>query len=445
MNFLEKFVLPPNPEHAALLNVIQVLAMLMFIPYSGMITGGLILSLVLGRIGTTDPLRSQFSFDIIQKLLLNKKIGYALGIVPLITIVLIYFQFFYGNIVVSLNLMVLATVIFIVGFIFMYKYVNRRWLFELLKEKSFDDNSTNKLLEEFNKISAGEVSQRAGIIAITLILLGLFLLVGSITVVSNPLKWNSIQNIWEFLIDRGIWLNFLNYLLLALTISTSAILYFFLVWQGGIKNRTSEYLDYVKSFASKLGLILTFISPIFISLELLFLPQSSLSPIIYILTFITFVIVVILSNLYYQLLKTSASGLSAGIFFTVFVLLSFLIVKDQLVFGNAIKPHLNSIVFVKAEELSKEKEANIATTSGIDAEKIFNEKCIACHKFDVKVVGPPYNETVPKYSGDVKKLASYIYSPQKINPQYPPMPNQGLKQKEAEAMAKWLIEKVGKK
>ncbi|MGB9695860.1 MAG: c-type cytochrome [Ignavibacteria bacterium] len=445
MNFLEKFVLPPTPEHAALLNVIQVLAMLMFIPYSGMITGGLILSLVLERKSNINSLKNQFSFDIIQKFLLNKKIGYTLGVIPLITIVLVYFQFLYGNTIVSLNLMILATMLFIVGFIFMYKYVNRRRLFELLKEKSFDDSFTNKFLEEFNKISAGEVSQRAGIIAITLILLGLFLFVGSITIAANPLKWKSIQNIGGFLIDGEIWLNFLFYILIALTISTSAILYFFLVWQGGIKNRTLEYLEYVKLFASKLGLFLTLITPIFIFLGLLLLPQPSLSPIIYILTFIIFAVIIILSNLYYQMLRTSVSGLAAGIFFTVFVLLSFLIVKDQLVFGNAIKPHLTSIVFVKAEELAKEREANITTASGIDAEKIFNEKCSACHKFDVKVVGPPYNETVPKYNGDIKKLASYIYTPQKINPEYPPMPNQGLKQKEAEAMAKWLIDKVGKK
>jgi cytochrome c len=327
----------------------------------------------------------------------------------------------------------------------MYKYVNRRWLAELLKERAFDNDSTNNLLEEFNKVSAGEVSQRSAVISISLILLGLFLFVGSITVAANPIKWKLVQSIWGFLIDGEIWMNFLYYIILALIISASAILYFFLVWQGGIKNRTSEYLEYVKSFASKLGFTLTLIIPIFIFTGLLLLPQSSRSPVIYILTFIIFAVIIILSNLYYQLLKTSNSGIAAAIFFMVFVLLSFLIVRDQLVFGNAIQPHLNSVVFVKAEELAKEKEANIATATGVDAEKIFNEKCSACHKFDTKVVGPPYDETVPKYNGDIKKLASYIYNPQKINPEYPPMPNQGLKQNEAEAMAKWLIEKVGKK
>jgi len=44
------------------------------------------------------------------------------------------------------------------------------------------------------------------------------------------------------------------------------------------------------------------------------------------------------------------------------------------------------------------------TSTGVSAEQIYNQKCIACHKFDVKLVGPPYKETVPKYNGDVKKL-----------------------------------------
>jgi cytochrome c len=113
-------------------------------------------------------------------------------------------------------------------------------------------------------------------------------------------------------------------------------------------------------------------------------------------------------------------------------------------FGNSIKPHLYTVT-QKAEELKKEIEGKTISTTGVDPEAIYNTKCIACHKFDVKLVGPPYQETVPKYAGDVKKLAEFIYNPQKINPAFPPMPNQGLKQKEADAMAQWLIKKVSGK
>jgi cytochrome c len=99
-----------------------------------------------------------------------------------------------------------------------------------------------------------------------------------------------------------------------------------------------------------------------------------------------------------------------------------------------------------AEVMEQQSKTKLVSSSGIDAVQIFNTKCIACHKFDQKVVGPPYQQTVPKYNGDVGKLSEYIFNPQKIDPAYPPMPNQGLKKKEAQAMAKWLIDQVaGKK
>ncbi|MBK6507649.1 MAG: c-type cytochrome [Ignavibacteria bacterium] len=85
-------------------------------------------------------------------------------------------------------------------------------------------------------------------------------------------------------------------------------------------------------------------------------------------------------------------------------------------------------------------------TAGINAEEIYNRVCAACHKFDVKLVGPPYLQTVPTYNGDVKKLSAFILKPTKKNPEYPPMPAQPLKQKEADAVAQYLIDRVaGKK
>jgi cytochrome c len=142
--------------------------------------------------------------------------------------------------------------------------------------------------------------------------------------------------------------------------------------------------------------------------------------------------------------KNSDTGSATVVFVLVFVLVTFNIIKDQLAFGNAI--HDNTIEITKlAVEEEKVVKSKTMLTTGIDAQAIFNQKCSACHKFDQKLVGPPYQQTIPKYNGDVQKLAEYIFNPQKIDPAFPPMPNQGLKKKEANAMAQWLIDKVGKK
>jgi cytochrome c len=146
----------------------------------------------------------------------------------------------------------------------------------------------------------------------------------------------------------------------------------------------------------------------------------------------------------YSMVRTSDTSSAAVIFALVIVLIFFNVIKDQAAFSNA--THENTLeITKKAEELEQEAKAKTMQSAGIDPQQIYNTKCIACHKFDQKVIGPPYEQTVPKYNGDVQKLAAYIFNPQKIDPNFPPMPNQGLKKKEATAMAQWLISKVGKK
>lgn len=85
--------------------------------------------------------------------------------------------------------------------------------------------------------------------------------------------------------------------------------------------------------------------------------------------------------------------------------------------------------------------AAVAPPAGeeISGENIFNTKCSACHKWDVKLVGPPYKETLPKYEGKMDELISFITHPTKKNPDYPAMPEQGLKPKEVEAIAKYIM------
>jgi cytochrome c len=174
------------------------------------------------------------------------------------------------------------------------------------------------------------------------------------------------------------------------------------------------------------------------------MPLSGSSSGVYIFAGFTILAILLVCNLLYYVYKNSDMHLAGAIFFLMFFIFTFAIIKDQLAFKNSVKEHL-LVLNGKAEELAKEKEGMIVQVSGADGEKIYNEKCIACHKFDVKLVGPPYQETVPKYNGDLKKLAGFIYNPTKIDPAYTAMPNQGLKMKEAEAVAKYIMDKVGKK
>jgi cytochrome c len=74
-------------------------------------------------------------------------------------------------------------------------------------------------------------------------------------------------------------------------------------------------------------------------------------------------------------------------------------------------------------------------------EDIYNAKCSACHLFDQKKVGPPYNTVIPKYLGKKDQLIAFVLNPVKVDPAYPNMPNQGLRPAEADSIASFLLRK----
>ena len=72
-------------------------------------------------------------------------------------------------------------------------------------------------------------------------------------------------------------------------------------------------------------------------------------------------------------------------------------------------------------------------------EEIYQIVCSTCHKFDEKLVGPPYNKVLTKYEGKMDQLIEFIKNPVKVDPAYPPMPNFALKTAEAKNIAEYIM------
>jgi cytochrome c551/c552 len=72
-------------------------------------------------------------------------------------------------------------------------------------------------------------------------------------------------------------------------------------------------------------------------------------------------------------------------------------------------------------------------------EQVYNSVCSACHEWDKRKVGPPYNDVVPKYQGNVAELKAFIQNPHRINPDYPTMPNLGLSERDINDVAHFLL------
>ncbi|NQU09956.1 cytochrome c [bacterium] len=95
--------------------------------------------------------------------------------------------------------------------------------------------------------------------------------------------------------------------------------------------------------------------------------------------------------------------------------------------------------------LQEKQEARYPSRQPLGVEvgaALYQERCTACHQWDARVVGPPHREVLPKYQGDVAKLAEFIRNPVKVDLAYPPMPKPGLSRREAGAIAEYLLQEL---
>jgi len=141
------------------------------------------------------------------------------------------------------------------------------------------------------------------------------------------------------------------------------------------------------------------------------------------------------------MIKENTTKFRGNAFFVGILLFGFIILENQLAFNTS--NQLNEKEIISAYDNYKfalEDSLGVAEIVVVSGADIFNAKCIACHKYDVKLVGPPYNEVLPKYENDMDGLKSFIRNPVKIREDYPIMPSQGLKPAEVEAIAEYIMD-----
>ncbi|MCX7877362.1 MAG: hypothetical protein N2510_01835 [Ignavibacteria bacterium] len=449
MNFFDQLVIPASENHIMVLRYMLIISLLLFVPYVCMVFGGIFLSTFFNR--KAGNLYSRFAKDVIEKLTITPKAEFALGIVPALSALFAYAQLLYMSETIAVSVLSLAVVIFTAAFIFIYRYRNTFKLervlsaYRKLSGDKVSENNDSELREikDFES-SLSEINRSSGTYGKYLLLTAIYLFVGTTALASSPHKWLHVGNILQIIFSWQTLFNFLCFTSLSAIVTGAAVMFYFFSWNGGIKDMDDEYSAFVKSIAGKLAFWGTVFFPVTLIVSYLYLPSEAQSPGVFYFIVLVMLVLLVTGNFIYSTVKTSSTQFVTLIFMMIILLVAVNIGKDQLAFSNAVKVNVKEIT-VKAEEKEKELKGKLMQSSGINVEEIFNQKCVACHKFDQRVVGPPYDQVVPKYNGDVQKLAEFIYNPQKIDPAYPPMPNQGLKKKEASAMAQWLIEKVSKK
>jgi mono/diheme cytochrome c family protein len=279
--------------------------------------------------------------------------------------------------------------------------------------------------------------RRGGSRSAILFWLGTWIFVGAIRLAFTPQRWAD-SSLATVLFSRETLLSLLSYVVTALAITSAAVLFFFFRWEKGIAAASDEsYRAFVKKHVLPVGLVAVALEPILIFFEIQNLPQTGVSDLTFAIACIAMFVALLVMLLFYSMLKDHQIDLGSYAFLGVIVLVFIWAAKDEIALSHATSVQ-DQVLGQRYEAMLASLNPNIAQPV-ISGEDIYNGRCSACHRFDVRLVGPPYNQTLPNFIGKMDSLEDFIMNPRLVVPGYPPMPAQGLKPDEVKAVAVYIM------
>lgn len=415
MEFLDKMVLQQSAHHMVLLKYLLVLTLIIFYCYAGLLLGSTFLSLFykLKSKKLEDSNNSIFSKMLIDLVTFNKSVGFALGIIPIISAAFCYAQLLHKTGLDLPEFILIAALIFYFGLGFVYLYK-----FRMKKNKS---------------------SWYFGIISTVLLAVSTLVLIGSTQLAIDSENWKNQNDIISIVLSARTIFSYLHFVVFSLLSASLFFLYKYFR-NNSEEEFPSELLRvYSRNQSLKIGLVSVIILPALVLIYIFLKPISSLSFNFFGYAVLALISLLVISVFLYVMIKENKTAYGSKALFFLVLFISIMVIKDQFAFDTATKKHFVVLASEYEEYQKKVQEEFGLLVETINGADIFNGKCVACHQFDKKLVGPPYNETLPKYEGKKEALVQFILNPVKINPDYPPMASQGLKPSEAEAVADYIL------
>jgi cytochrome c len=443
MDILQDIVFPQSPTNILLLKYLLFLTLLLLLPYLSVMLGTTLFSVMHFNKGKNSGNRNYLIFanELIDIFTVNKVMSISLGIVPLLSVIFIFSQLLLDSNLSVTSHLFFAALLFVAALIYVYAYKYSFRLKNIFNLVHITETTDSDLVREFEGLKSGnsKLLAKSGIIGVILLATVTYILVGVLQIVVDSSRWMADSSFWDILLSGNTILYFVFYLAFSFSITSAAII--FKYYKSGQKEHEPSYLNYVKTFSLKTGLIFTFIQPLLYVITIISSPSSSLSFPVFITATFVLLVMLLISIMFYVMYKESKMHLGGSVVLVFLILTSLIVYKDQLAFDTASEKQIFNLN--KEYELFAAKikeDAGILEIVEINGEDIYNAKCIACHRFDSKLVGPAYNDVLPKYEEKREELVEFILNPKKINPEFTAMPNQGLKPNEAKAIADYIVE-----
>jgi len=271
-----------------------------------------------------------------------------------------------------------------------------------------------------------------------------FLLLGTLV---NPAKLPLVRSNLVFILSWHSLVEFLLFLALSFGLAGGIALRFLGRTKAEEAGGSPEYETRVRTAGTSFALAGALAAPALVVLYLISLPVTGMSTEVFVMAATVPILALAVFALLY-LLPGKEENRPGDRVTALFILMFLAVVLcDQAAAGNAYQGQPSPIGPLAAEKAVKDGKAGEKPAAADAAvlekgKKVFDTVCSVCHRFDSKVVGPALNDVVPKYKGDVAKLKGFIRNPVKVNPALPAMPKPAIKEDEVDAVARYLLSKV---
>ena len=441
MNFLDNLVLPQSAEHLELLKYLIGIALMILVPYLSLLIGLTSISAGFYKKGITNNDEDSILVSklLIDSISFNKSMIFGFGLIPMLSIAFAVIELMNLSGVLINIYFIISLVSFLIGIVFIYAYKHSLSLhsitaFYVKNIKDTNSNTLDTATEYDNKTT--QINKKYPYYGIFFIVVSVYFLITSFTIVFNTSVWANSNFFWSSLFSFSPLFYFVNFLALAYLVCIIFSLYKIKL----VNNNLSEaFIQSSNNDMIKRGIVFSIIFMISIITNLVMLPTTSLSLSYFISLVFLFLLTVIIINQFYLMLKNNNANYSNSVLYLIIIVVVFFVVGNLSALSTSTQKQIDKLstnYITYQDEFKKSLGIETKVISGAD---IYNGKCIACHAFDKKVVGPPYNVVLKKYEGNMDKLIKFILNPVKVDPNFPAMPNQGVKPNEAKAVAEYII------
>lgn len=420
MEFLKVFAIPHSEPVLKLIEILFFLGFSIFILYSAYLLGSTIYGLLYYLKGSRQ--KDEYYLNIAQNYIAGVSKGYVaflgLGLVPMLSVHYSILQF-------SLNAP---------DFFFYFLYLSI--LFFVLTVVFL------KLLYKFFKKSQSLVTL---LFAVSILSIQIF---AYLTIGIFNIAFKKEFALVDINFVQPIGIDFLVRILIFLAISVvvSSLAYIFKTYNADVVAEKGQYFQengVIKRNLSNV-LIAGNILPVLLFLLFLTTPKGYVLQLNYILIVAALLLLLLVIITSYFSLKENKVSFAKYSFLFSIVSFMFLFGFDTslLTVSNKVQEYKIAKEYIAYhEQILASAGRNIAQE--VNGEEIYKAKCVACHQFDTRLVGPPHKEVLKKYENRKEDMVKFILNPVKVDPNYPPMPSQGLKPNEAEAVVKYMFEHYG--